>query len=81
VKNHILQNKPCSVLFLTSVHILQVSGIMLPSPLSIIFLADSFISDKIFSLKICGLPRFFDRYWHTAAGVIPSFSAVSFHNH
>lgn len=48
------------------------------SPLSIIRLAEILISLRSFSSIILTFPRFPETYCETAAGVTPSFSAVSF---
>lgn len=78
---HALQNSLNFPFSLMILHILHVSGFTDPFPFSIIFLAEIVISSVTISSIIFTFifpPLFFERYWHTAAGVIPSFSAASF---
>lgn len=60
-------------------HIRHVSDVTdTPLLFFMILSAEMFISLSICLLIISILPRFLEMYWHTAAGVIPSFSAASF---
>ena len=64
--------------FCTNRQIRQVSMITSVPSFFMMRSAEMVISWMIVSSKISVFPRFFERYWQTAEGVIPSFSAASF---
>ena len=73
-----MQEKPSDSFLDKNLQSLQVSLMTAVSPSLTMRPADFLISFKASSSVILFLPRFLDMYWLTAAGVSPSFSAVSF---
>ena len=72
---HALGNTPFSM---KSLQIRQVSSTTSASLSRMMRSAERLISLSSSSLSMAVFPRFLERYWQTAAGVIPNFSAASF---
>lgn len=68
----------CTPFFLMTLQIRQVSTIR-DVPLFFIIRSAEIVSSSVITLSMMfNFPRFLERYWQMAAGVTPSFSAVSF---